>query len=68
MPYSLPTFEHLQLHERPSEQRHHQSADQHPDDRQSRRLPCLLEGIEQTAQFADVACRFRTSPSKSGAE
>ncbi len=55
---SLPPTKHLQLHKRPSKQRQHQSGDQHPHDRQPGRLLRLVEGVEQTAQFADIACRL----------
>jgi len=41
-----------------SQQRHHQSSDQHPDDRQPRRLLRLVERIEQSAQFTDVLRRI----------
>ena len=55
-PASLPAPDHLQLDERPGDQRQYQPGDQHPDDRQPRRLLRLVESVEQTALFADVAC------------
>jgi len=57
-----PPPKHRLLHERPRERGHHQSGDQHPDDRQPRRLLRLVEGVEQAAQLTDVLATTDLGP------